>query len=114
MGNIICIILIIVWTICLVGMIYSAIQAGKSLKRLKRNDAVWSYRTELIQRCSSNIELADEIISKHSYEDMLNSCKPLEDKYWFTQEEIERIDSNHIAHITEKYIEKKKAKENDF
>jgi hypothetical protein len=38
---------------------------------------------------------------------MLNSCKPLEDKYWFTQEEIERIDSNHIAHITEKYMEKK-------
>lgn len=76
-------------------------------QRLKRNDAVWFYRTGLIQRCSPNIELAEEIIGKHSYEDMLNSCKPLEDKYWFTQEEIERIDSNHIAHITEKYMEKK-------
>lgn len=111
MGNIICIILIIVWAVCLIGMVYSAIQASKSLKRLKRNDAVWFYRTRLIRRCSPDIELVEKIINKHSYEDMLNSCKPLEDKYWFTEEEIEKIDSNHIAHITEKYIEKKKAKE---
>lgn len=111
MGNIICIILIIIWTVCLVGMIYSAIQAGKSLKRLKRNDAVCSYRTGLIQRCSPNIELAERIISKHSYEDMLNSRKPLEDKYWFTPEEIEEIDSNHISHLMREYIDEKKPQE---
>lgn len=110
MGNIICIILIVAWAVCLIGMIYSAIQANKSLKKLKRNDAVWFYRTRLIQRCSPDIELVEKIISKHSYEDMLNSCKPLEDKYWFTQEEIEKIDSNHISHIMEKYVEKKKVK----
>lgn len=40
MGNIICIILIVVWAVCLIGMIYSTIQASKSLKRLRRNDAV--------------------------------------------------------------------------
>ncbi len=103
MRNIICIILIVVLVVvlvvCLIGMVYSAIQANKSLKRLKRNDAVWFYRIKLIQRCSPDAELIKKIINKHSYEDMLNSCKPLEDKYWFTQEEIEEIDSKHVFHI---------------
>ena len=108
MGNIICIILIVVWAVCLIGMVYSAIQAGKSLKRLKRNDAVWFYRTRLIQRCSPDIKLVEKIINKHSYEDMLNSCKPLEDKYWFTPEEIEEINSNHISHLIKAHIESEK------
>lgn len=99
MENIICIILLIAFTVCLVGMIYSAIQVSKSLKRLRRNDAVWNYRTGLIQRCSSDIELVEKIINKHSYEDMLNSCKPLEDEYWFTEEEIEKINSNHLSYL---------------
>lgn len=103
MGNIICIILIVAWVVCLVGMTYSAIQASKSFKRLKRNDAVWSYRTGLIQRCSPNVELAERIIRKHSYEDMLNSSKPLGDKYWFTPEEIEEIDNNYISHLMKEY-----------
>lgn len=107
MGNIICIILIVVWAMCLIGVIYSTIQASKSLKRLRRNDAVWFYRTELIQRCSPNIELTEKIINKYSYEDMLNSCKPLEDKYWFTPEEIEEIDSNHVAHLMRAYLAEK-------
>lgn len=108
MGNIICIILM---TVCLVGMIYSAIQAGKSLKRLKRNDAVGSYRIGLIQRCSPNVELAERVIRKHSYEDMLNSRKPLEDRYWFTPEEIKEIDSNHISYLMREYIDEKKPQE---
>lgn len=97
MGNILCIILIVVWAVCLIGMVYSAIQANKSLKRLNRNGAVYSYRTSLIRRCSPNIRLADKILHKYSYEDMLNSCKPLEDKYWFTPEEIEEINNNYIS-----------------
>ncbi len=108
MGNIICIILIIVWVVCLIGMVYSAIQVSKSLKRLKRNDDVWYYRTRLIQRCSPDIELVEKIINKHSYEDMLNSCKPLEDKYWFTPKEIEEINSNHIFHLVKAHIESEK------
>lgn len=111
MGNIICIILIVAWVVCLVGMTYSAIQASKSLKRLKRNDAVWLYRTRLIQRCSPDIELVERIINKHSYEDMLNSRKPLEDKYWFTPEEIEEINSNHISHLMKEYIDEEKPQE---
>lgn len=107
MGNIICIILIVVWVMCLIGMVYSAIQASKSLKRLRRNDAVWFYRTGLIQRCSPDIELAEKIINKHSYEDMLNSCKPLEDEYWFTPEEIEEIDSNHVYRLIKTYLAEK-------
>lgn len=103
-GNIICIILIVVWVVCL-------IQASKSLKRLKRNDAVWSYRTGLIQRCSPNVELAERIIRKHSYEDMLSSSKPLGDKYWFTPEEIEEIDNNYISHLMKEYIDEKKPQE---
>lgn len=107
MGNIICIILIVVWAVCLIGMIYSTIQASKSLKRLRRNDAVWFYRTELIQRCSPDVALVEKIINKYSYEDMLNSRKPLEDKYWFTPEEIEEIDSNHVSHLMRLYLAKK-------
>lgn len=38
---------------------------------------------------------------------MLNSRKPLEDKYWFTPEEIEEIDSNHVSHLMRLYLAKK-------
>lgn len=107
MGNIICIILIVVWAVCLIGMVYSAIQASKSLKRLKRNDAVWFYRTDLIQRCSPDVGLVEKIINKYSYKDMLNSSKPLEDKYWFTPEEIEEIDSNHVSQLMRTYLAEK-------
>lgn len=109
MVNIICIILIVALAVCLIDMIYSAIQAGKSIKRLRRNDDVWLYRTNLIQRCSPDVELVEKIINKYSYEEMLNSSKPLEDKYWFTPEEIEKIDSNHVSHLMRKYMEKKEA-----
>ena len=96
---IIYIILLIAWLVCLIGMVYSSIQVSKSCKRLRRNDAVCHYRTGLIQKCSPDIELVEKIINKHSYEDMLNSCKPLEDKYWFTEEEIEKINSNHPSYL---------------
>ena len=47
MVNIICIILLVVWTVCLVGMAYCTIQSAKSLKKLKRNGDVASYRIGL-------------------------------------------------------------------
>ena len=107
MGNIICITILVFWAVCLVGMVYCAVQAVRSFKKLKRNDDVRFYRTGLIRRCSPDIELAEKIINKYSYEDMLNSCKPLEDKYWFTPEEIEEIDSNHISHLMRTYLAEK-------
>lgn len=102
------IILIVIFVICLVSIVHSGIQVSKSVKRLKRNDAVSFYRIRLVQRCSPNIELANKIINKHSYEDMFNSCKPLEDKYWFTPEEIEEINSNYMSCLIKAHVESKK------
>ena len=106
MENIICIILLVVWTVCLVGMVYCTIQSAKSLKKLKRNGDVASYRIGLICRCS-DADLAERIVNKHTYEEMLQSSKPLEDSYWFTPEEIEEINNNHISHLIRTYVAEK-------
>lgn len=107
MGNIICIILLVVWAVCLVGMAYCAIQAVRSLKKLRRNDDVASYRLDLVHRCCPDIDLAEKIMNKHTYEEMLQSSKPLEDSYWFTPEEIEEINNNHLSHLIRTYIAEK-------
>mgnify|MGYP004649990933 FL=1 len=107
MGNIICIILLVVWAVCLVGMAYCSVQAVRSLKKLKRNDDVASYRLDLIHRCYPDADLVEKIVNKHTYEEMLQSSKPLEDIYWFTPEEIEEIDSNHISHLMRTYLAEK-------
>ena len=107
MVNIICIILLVVWTVCLVGMVYCTIQSAKSLKKLKRNGDVASYRIRLICRCCSDADLAERIVNKHTYEEMLQSSKPLEDSYWFTLEEIEEINNNHISHLIRTYVAEK-------
>ena len=99
MVNIICIILLVVWTVCLVGMVYCTIQSAKSLKKLKRNGDVVSYRIGLICRCCSDVDLAERIVNKHTYEEMLQSSKPLEDKYWFTPDEIREINDNYISYL---------------
>lgn len=99
MGNIICIILLVIWAVCLVGMMYCAVQAARSLKKLKRNNEVASYRLDLIHRCYPDVDLVEKILNKHTYEEMLQSSKPLDDIYWFTPEEIEEIDNNHISHL---------------
>lgn len=107
MGNIICIILLVVWAVCLVGMAYCSVQAVRSLKKLKRNDDVASYRLDLIHRCYPDADLVEKIVNKHTYEEMLQSSKPLEDSYWFTPEEIEEINSNHLAHLIKTYVAEK-------
>lgn len=107
MGNIICIILLVVWAVCLVGMVYCSVQAVRSLKKLKRNDNVASYRLDLVHRCCPDIDLAEKIVNKHTYEEMLQSSKPLEDSYWFTPEEIEEINSNHLSHLIKTYVAEK-------
>ena len=100
MGNIICIILLVVWAVCLVGMAYyCSVQAVRSLKRLKRNDDVASYRLDLIHRCYPDADLVEKIVNKHTYEEMLQSSKPLEDIYWFTSEEIEEINNNYVSRL---------------
>ena len=104
MVNIICIILLVVWTVC---MVYCAIQSAKSLKKLKRNGDVASYRLDLVHRCCPDIDLAEKIMNKHTYEEMLQSSKPLEDSYWFTLEEIEEINNNHISHLIRTYVAEK-------
>lgn len=107
MENIICIILLVVCAVCLVGMAYCAVQAARSRKELKRNDDVTSYRLDLIHRCYPDADLIEKIVNKHTYEEMLKSSKPLEDSYWFTLEEIEEINNNHISHLIRTYVAEK-------
>lgn len=107
MGNIICITILVFWAVCLVGMVYCAVQAVRSFKKLKRNDNVASYRLDLVHRCCPDIDLAEKIMNKHTYEEMLQSSKPLEDSYWFTPEEIEEINSNHLSHLIRTYVAEK-------
>lgn len=108
MGIIICIILIV----GVVGMAYCLIQVDKSFKKLKRNSDVFSYRVNLILRCSLDTDLREKIVNKHTYEEMLQSSKPLEDSYWFTPEEIEEI-NNSMPHEIMTYTAEK-IKSNDF
>lgn len=107
MVNIICIILLVVWTVCLVGMVYCFVQSAKSLRKLKRNGDVASYRVGLICRCRSNADFAERIVNKHTYEEMLQSSKPLEDKYWFTPDEIREINDNYISYLMRERITEK-------
>ena len=107
MGNIICITILVFWAVCLVGLVCCAVQAVRSFKKLKRNDDVASYRLDLVHRCCPDIDLAEKIINKHTYEEMLQSSKPLEDSYWFTPEEIEEINNNHIFHLIRTYVAEK-------
>lgn len=104
MGNIIWIILAVLF---LVGIVYCAIQSIKVYKELVRNEAVYSYRLDLIDRCYPDIGLMDKIIEKYTYKEMLQSSKPLEDTYWFTPEEIEEINNNYISHLMRTRITKK-------
>lgn len=113
MGNIICIIILVVWTVCLVCMVYCTTQSAKSLKKLKRNGDVASYRVGLICRCLSDTDLAERIVNKHTYEEMLQSSKPLEDKYWFTPDEIREINDNYISYLMRRRITKR-LKDSDF
>ena len=99
MENIICIILLVVLAVCLVGMAYCTVQSARSLKELKRNDDVTSYRLDLIHRCYPDADLIEKIVNKHTYEEMLQSSKPLEDKYWFTPDEIREINDNYISYL---------------
>lgn len=96
------IIFIIIMTVCLASAIYCFVQAIKGFQKLNRNEDVLSYRLELIHRCSPDIGLMEKIVHKHTYEEMLQSSKPLEDSYWFTPEEIEKINSNHILTLLER------------
>ena len=99
MENIICIILLVVLAVCLVGTVYCSVQEVKSLKELKRNDDVAFYRIDLIHRCYPDADLVEKIVNKHTYEEMLQSSKPLEDIYWFTSEEIEEINNNYVSRL---------------
>ena len=90
-----------------VGIAYCAVQAVRSLKKLNRNDDVASYRLDLIHRCYLDADLLEKIVNKHTYEEMLQSSKPLEDSYWFTPEEIEEINNNYISRLMRTSIAKK-------
>ena len=98
---------IILMVVGVVGIAYCAVQAVRSLKKLKRNDDVASYRAGLIYRCCSDVDLAERIVNKHTYEEMLKSSKPLEDSYWFTPEEIEEINNNYVSRLMRTCISEK-------
>ncbi len=100
MGNIIWIIIAV---LCLVGIVYCAIQGSKIYKGIKRKKAVYSYRLDLINRCYPDTNLIGKIIGKYTYKEMLQSSKPLEDSYWFTTEEIEEINNNYISSYENKH-----------
>ena len=108
MGNIIWIIIAV---LCLV-VAYCLYKLINLLKKLKRNDDVASYRFNLINKCFPDADLLEKIVHKYTYEEMLQSSKPLEDSYWFTPEEIKEINNNisrkMIAYTAEKI------KSNDF
>ena len=58
------------------------------LDSLKNDQELYERHVEYVQ-----LEMkCDEILSKHSYESMLYSLKPLKPEYWFTNEEIEFMD----------------------
>ena len=104
-----CIILIVVG----VGTTYCFIQTNKFFKELKRNSDVFSYRIDLIYRCSPDVDLLEKIVHKYTYEEMLQSSKPLEDKYWFTPDEIREINDNYISYLMRGRITKR-LKDSDF
>ena len=104
-----CIILIVVG----VGTAYCLYKLINLLKKLKRNGDVASYRIRLICRCCSDADLAERIVNKHTYEEMLQSSKPLEDKYWFTPDEIREINDNYISYLMRGRITKR-LKDSDF
>ena len=106
MENILCIILLVVLAVCLVGIRYCVVQNAKALKELKRNN-VASYRFNLIYRCFPDVDLLEKIVNKYTHEEMLQSSKPLEDSYWFTPEEIEEINNNHISYLIRRYVAEK-------
>lgn len=85
---------------CLGGMIWCIIGMKKTHNLMIRNNLVYTYRAKLITRCYPNSNLSSRLISKYTYDEMLYSSKPLEDEYWFTNEEIEEINKQDIL----KYI----------
>jgi len=86
-----------------------------------RNENVYNFRIEVINKCydvlgsfleslKNDKELnerheeleqlkmkKDEILSKHSYESMVFSLKPLKLKYWYTNEEIEFMNLKFVS-----------------
>ena len=104
-----CIILIVVG----VGTVYCLYKLINLLKKLKRNSDVFSYRFNLIYRCSPDVNLLEKIVHKYTYEEMLQSSKPLEDKYWFTPDEIREINDNYISYLMRGRITKR-LKDSDF
>lgn len=97
MENIVGIILLIGLIVFLVGTVYCTIQNVRSLKESERNYDVASYRFDLMRRCYPDVDLLEKIVNKHTYKEMLQSSKPLEDNYWFTPEEIKEINNDHIS-----------------
>ena len=69
-----------------------------------RNQLVWGFRIKLIKlRYARELEHIDkydfkytlDLNNKYSYTRMLFSFKPLELKYWFTEEEIKELTTSY-------------------
>ncbi len=75
--------------------IFMTILIGLCYYFLFRNNAVFHYKCQLsVQRSFVDIKYHDEfvikILDRYSYYDLLLSFKPLESKYWFSEEEINK------------------------
>lgn len=82
----------------LVGLCYYAIY---------RNNKVFHYRNQLIvQRLFIDGDIHDEFINKiekrYTYNEMFFSFKPLESKYWFTDEEVKKYRLDLVDEVCNK------------
>ena len=62
---------------------------------LFRNNAVFHYKSQLGVQClfvdiRYHDEFVKEILGRYTYDDFFFSFKPLESKYWFSEEEINK------------------------
>ena len=82
-------------------IVLCVVMLGLCFYGIYRNNKVFSYRNQLvIQRMFVDIEYHDDFIEKiekrYTYTDMFLSFKPLESKYWFTREEVEKYKLNLV------------------
>lgn len=98
MDNIIPILLTIGLMVCIIGMTWNT-------RQLYRNDSVYNFRQYLLQLISNEAkrrmqegrndwEEPYDILDRYTYDDMLNSFKPLTPEAWLSDEELKMLNYN--------------------
>lgn len=100
-------ILIALFTLTLIGLlIYGFIEIYKCNQRLKRNDEVYAFRNKILYSiglCDKYYKEKHELWAKYTYNDMLNSKKPLTLESWYTPEEIEILNNKEKENFKNLY-----------